>query len=203
MTHIRALEGQRLGPYEVVEPLGQGGMAVVYKAFQPTLERYVAVKVLPPHFLYEPGVRQRFDQEAKTIARLEHPHILSIYDYGQQGDILYLVMPVVVGGTLSDWLAGMPTLELALRVFSKLLGALDYAHAAQVVHRDIKPSVGARCRRASASVATAGRACDSPRTPTPFGRGAPSARDLAPLRGRPRPSYSRCSRRRVAGDAMQ
>ncbi|HZU06897.1 MAG TPA: serine/threonine protein kinase, partial [Chloroflexota bacterium] len=90
-TRISELEGRWLGPYQVVELLGRGGMAVVYKALQPTLRRYVAIKVLPPAFALDPTFRSRFQQEAETIARLQHPNILPIYDYGQDGDLPYLV----------------------------------------------------------------------------------------------------------------
>ncbi|MBX5491604.1 MAG: hypothetical protein IRZ14_10635, partial [Chloroflexi bacterium] len=86
-TRISELEGQRLGPYQVMERIGQGGMAFVYKAMQPTLRRHVAIKVLPPYFVHEENFRARFQQEAETVARLVHPNILPIFDYGQHGDI--------------------------------------------------------------------------------------------------------------------
>src|SRR5579884_2778561 len=139
-TRISELEGQSLGPYQVVELLGRGGMAVVYKALQPTLRRYVAIKVLPPAFALDPTFRSRFQQEAETIARLQHPNILPIYDYGQDGDLPYLVMPLVTGGTLRTWLAGRPPLARVVPVLLRLLDALDYAHRQRVVHRDLKPS---------------------------------------------------------------
>jgi len=139
-TRISQLEGQRLGPYQIVELIGRGGMAFVYKALQPTLRRYVAIKVLPPYFAHEENFRARFQQEAETVARLEHPNILPIYDYGQQGDVPYIVMPLITGGTLRDWLARGVSLPRALTVLSRILQALDYAHAQGVIHRDIKPS---------------------------------------------------------------
>ncbi len=77
------LIGQTLGQYRIIEQLGKGGMATVFKAFQPSLERYVAVKVLPPYFAHEEGFSERFVREARSIARLDHPHILPIYDFGQ------------------------------------------------------------------------------------------------------------------------
>ncbi len=101
-TRISELEGQRLGAYQIVELVGRGGMAVVYKALQPALRRYVAIKVLPPYFVHEEGFRGRFQQEAEVVARLEHPNILTIFDYGQEGDVPFIVMPFVAGGTLRD-----------------------------------------------------------------------------------------------------
>src|SRR3954449_10815151 len=101
---ISEMEGQRLGPYQLVEMIGRGGMAVVYKALQPTLHRYVAIKVLPGTFVHEEDFRARFQREAETVARLEHPNILPVYDYGQEGETPYIVMPLVTGGELSDWL---------------------------------------------------------------------------------------------------
>jgi serine/threonine protein kinase len=141
-TRISELEGQRLGPYEIVSLIGRGGMAVVYKALQPTLRRHVAIKVLPAYFVHEEGFRTRFQQEAETAARLEHPNILPIFDYGQEGDLPYIVMPLVTGGTLREWLRNPVPLESALQVFGRILSALGYAHTRQpaIIHRDIKPS---------------------------------------------------------------
>src|SRR5947209_3201803 len=115
-------------------------MAVVYRALQPTLRRHVAIKVLPPYLAHEPGFLDRFQREAETVARLDHPNILPIYDFGQEGDVPYIVMPLVTGGTLRDWLSKPVPLERALQVFSRILAALEYAHSQRVVHRDIKPT---------------------------------------------------------------
>ena len=141
-TVIDALAGQRLGHYQIVERIGRGGMAVVYKALQPTLRRHVAIKVLPAYFVHEPGFRGRFQQEAETVAQLEHPNILPIFDFGQDGDLPYIVMPLVTGGTLRDWLAQSVSLERAIQAFSRILDALEYAHTREpaIVHRDIKPT---------------------------------------------------------------
>jgi len=141
-TFISELRGRRLGPYQLEELIGRGGMAVVYKALQPALRRHVAIKVLPAYFVHAEGFLARFRQEAEMVAHLEHPNILPIYDYGQEGDVPYIVMPLVSGGTLRQWLGEGPTLDRALRVFSHLLSALDYAHTRQpsIVHRDLKPS---------------------------------------------------------------
>jgi serine/threonine-protein kinase len=139
-ARISGLEGQRLGPYQVVEMIGRGGMAVVYKALQVSLHRYVAIKVLPPYFVHEEGFLDRFQQEANTVARLQHPNILSVYDFSQEGDVPYIVMPLITGGTLRTWLRQRVPLTRALPVFNLILSALEYAHAQQVVHLDIKPN---------------------------------------------------------------
>src|SRR5262245_17350830 len=99
------LLGQTIGPYHIVERLGAGGMAEVYKAFHPRLERYVALKFMRSALAAEPDFLQRFEREAKTLARLDHPHIVQIYDFGEQQGRSYLVMQYFAGGTLKDWLA--------------------------------------------------------------------------------------------------
>ena len=138
---MQDLTGQTLGQYRIIEPLGQGGMATVFKAFQPSLERYVAVKVLPPYYAHEPGFSERFIREAKAVARLEHPHILPVYDFGQEGDYTYIVMKYVPAGTLKDQIvSGAMTTEQASTIISQLAQALDYAHEQGIIHRDIKPS---------------------------------------------------------------
>ena len=103
-TRISELEGHQLGPYQIVESVGQGGMAFVYKALQPALQRFVAVKVLPPYLVHDDNFRARFRQEAETAAKLEHPNILPVFDYGDDGDFPYIVMSLVTGGTMEDWL---------------------------------------------------------------------------------------------------
>ncbi len=96
------LTGKHFGPYHITAPLGEGGMAAVYKAFQPSVDRYVAIKILPKHFAEDPQFIKRFDQEAKVLAKLQHPHILPIHDYGQSEGYTYMVMPLVSGGDLSE-----------------------------------------------------------------------------------------------------
>ena len=109
--------GTKLGPYEILSPLGAGGMGEVYKARDTRLERTVAVKVLPSHMSASPEVRQRFEREAKTISQLSHPHICALYDVGREGETEYLVMEYLEGETLSDRLAkGALPLEQTLRV---------------------------------------------------------------------------------------
>ncbi len=135
-----SLLGHVLGKYEIVDLLGRGGMATVYKAYQRDVDRYVAVKVLPPHPGQDADFVERFRLEARTIARLQHPHILPLYDYGNQDDILYLVTPYLEGGSLSDRIqqGPMPLSEVE-RVLQQIASALDYAHKHGMIHRDIKP----------------------------------------------------------------
>jgi eukaryotic-like serine/threonine-protein kinase len=100
--------GTRLGPYEVVSPIGAGGMGEVFRARDTRLDRTVAVKVLPPYLSASPEARQRFEREAKTISQLSHPHICALYDVGRDGQTEYLVMELLEGETLSDRLAKGP-----------------------------------------------------------------------------------------------
>ena len=132
--------GTRLGPYEILAPLGAGGMGEVYKARDTRLERTVAVKVLPSHMSASPEVRQRFEREAKTISQLSHPHICALYDVGREGETEYLVMEYLEGETLLDRLAKGPLpLEQTLRYGTEIADALDKAHRQGIVHRDLKP----------------------------------------------------------------
>ena len=132
--------GTRLGPYEILSPLGAGGMGEVYKARDTRLERTVAVKVLPSHMSASPEVRQRFEREAKTISQLSHPHICALYDVGREGETEYLVMEYLEGETLSDRLGKGPLpLEQTLKFGAQIADALDKAHRQGIVHRDLKP----------------------------------------------------------------
>src|SRR6266542_3016047 len=94
--------GQNLGPYRIVEQIGQGGMATVYKAFQPALSREVAIKILPGYFLHDQTFLERFRREATAVANLHHPSILPVYDYGEADGVAYLVTELIGGGTLAD-----------------------------------------------------------------------------------------------------
>lgn len=131
-----------LGGYELVEELGQGGMAAVYKAFQPKLERWVAVKVLDPGYISDDSdVLARFRREAKAIALLRHPNILTVYDYGEEEGLAYIVMEYVEGGTLKDRLRGEPFgWERAVNLSIGVGRALAFAHGQGIIHRDVKPA---------------------------------------------------------------
>jgi len=132
--------GSRLGPYEILSPLGADGMGEVYKARDTRLDRTVAVKVLSSHLSSSAEVRQRFEREAKTISQLSHPHICALYDVGQEGETEYLVMEYLEGETLSERLVkGALPLEQTLRYGVEIADALDKAHRQGIVHRDLKP----------------------------------------------------------------
>ncbi len=132
--------GARLGPYEILVPLGAGGMGEVYLARDTRLERTVAVKVLPARFAASPELRQRFEREARAVAALSHPHICALYDVGSQEGIDYLVMEYLEGETLAARLEKGPLpLEQALRYAIQVADALAQAHRQGVFHRDLKP----------------------------------------------------------------
>lgn len=139
------LIGTSLGNYRVLTSLGQGGMARVYKAYQENLDREVAVKVLPPWYAADRNFVERFHLEAKLVARLTHPNIVTVHDASEHNGHLYIVMQLVDGGTLKQRLDAllwqgmtMDTAE-AVTIFSQLADSLAYAHAQGIIHRDIKP----------------------------------------------------------------
>lgn len=133
--------GQTLGAYKIIEKIGAGGMATVYKAYQPSMERYVAIKVLPSDLAEDEEFVIRFKREARTIAKLEHPHILPVFDYGEENGIAYFVMRYLDTGTLRDKLqTSTLTLDDIDRIFTQLTDALGYAHKQGVIHRDLKPA---------------------------------------------------------------
>ena len=127
--------------YELEGEIGRGGMSVVYRARDKRLNRPVAIKVLPPELTYDPAIRPRFTREAQTSAHLSHPHIVPIYDVGEQDGIAYLVMAYVSGGNLGSLLAREPKqpIEEVRRILAEVASALEYAHVRGVIHRDIKP----------------------------------------------------------------
>ena len=133
--------GTRLGPYEVVAPIGAGGMGEVYRARDMRLGRDVAVKVLPSHLSESAEARARFEREARVVSGLNHPHICVLHDLGRENGIDYLVMELVEGETLAQRIARgpLPTAEVQ-RLGAEIADALDRAHRAGVVHRDLKPS---------------------------------------------------------------
>ncbi len=135
------LVGTQLGKYQLRAEIGRGGMGTVYLGYDPMLDRKVAIKVLAPHLVWEPGFVERFLREARSAARLRHPNIVTIYDVGQQEDRYYIVMEYLAGQTLAQYIAqgGPFSSKHALPVLSQLADALDYAHRQGLIHRDVKP----------------------------------------------------------------
>lgn len=134
-------EGQNLGPYRVLNQLGQGGMATVYKGYHPRLDRYIAIKVVHQAFLEDPAFLSRFEREAQIVAKLDHPHIVPVFDYAEHEGQPYLVMKYIEGRTLKNRLsAGALPLDQIVNLMETVGNALDYAHKQGILHRDIKPS---------------------------------------------------------------
>jgi len=131
----------KLGPYEIRAEIGKGGMATVYRAYQPAVDRDVAIKVIHNNGLAEPNAAERFQREAQIIARLEHPHILPVYDFNGTNNPPYIVMRLLDGGTLRDVIdhKALPFDEIGY-ILRQTASALDYAHSRGIVHRDVKPS---------------------------------------------------------------
>src|SRR5512145_3236936 len=133
--------GENVGPYRIVEQLGQGGMATVYKAYHASLDRYVALKALHPAFMEDKTFLARFQREARVVAKLEHPNIVPVYDYSEHEQRPYLVMKYIEGDTLKARLNQGPlTSEEINQIVDSVGSALAYAHKQGVLHRDIKPS---------------------------------------------------------------
>src|SRR5713101_8260171 len=133
--------GTKLGPYEIVSPLGAGGMGEVYRACDTRLDRDVAVKVLPTSLSSDLSLRQRLEREAKAVSKLSHPHICALHDIGQQDGVDFLVMELVEGETLEQRLTKGPLPpEQTARFAGQIAGALAHAHKLGIVHRDLKPS---------------------------------------------------------------
>ncbi|NTU78229.1 MAG: protein kinase [Chloroflexales bacterium] len=141
MTELNLI-GTTLGRFEILKELGRGGMAVVYQARQTDLDRIVALKVLPPALTHDASYVARFHQEARSAARLEHPHIMPIYEVGEAGGLHYIAMKYIAGRTVKDLVQDMGSLPVqqAAIILAQVGDALDYAHRQGVIHRDIKPS---------------------------------------------------------------
>ena len=133
------LLGAQIGHYLIREPLGQGGMAKVYKGYQEHLDRWVAIKVLPIYYAADQNFVNRFKLEAQAMARLSHPNIITVHDAGEQEGRLYIVMAYMGGGTLKDRLTGVMEARSALPIIRQVADALNYAHERSIIHRDVKP----------------------------------------------------------------
>jgi serine/threonine protein kinase/tetratricopeptide (TPR) repeat protein len=134
------LIGQEVGQYRIAEPIGQGGMATVFKAYQPSLERFVALKVVPNRHALAGGFSERFLREARAIAQLNHPNILPILEYGQEPEFSYIVTKLVTRGTLKERLEEPLELGQVVEIIAQIGDALDHAHERGILHRDVKPS---------------------------------------------------------------
>ncbi|MGD2252820.1 MAG: protein kinase [Anaerolineales bacterium] len=133
--------GDSVGPYRIIEKLGRGGMATVFKAYHGALDRFVALKMLHPAFTQDPSFLKRFQREARLVAKLEHPNIVPIYDYAEHAGQPYLVMKFVEGDTLKARLAQGPvSREEGVRIAKAVAEALAFAHKQGILHRDVKPS---------------------------------------------------------------
>ncbi|TAK14486.1 MAG: tetratricopeptide repeat protein [Anaerolineae bacterium] len=139
---MQELIGKTLGGYQIIEQIGKGGMASIFKAYQPSLDREVAIKIMPPYFAQQDeSFTTRFKREARAIAKLRHPNILVVMDFGEEGEYAYIVMEYIAAGTLKEQMEQGPmTLRQISTLVGQIAGALDYAHTEGVVHRDIKPS---------------------------------------------------------------
>ncbi len=134
------LIGAQLGQYTIIQEIGRGGMATVYSAKQTSMNRTVAIKVLPRHFLHDPGFLERFNREVEVISGLEHPHILPIYDYGETEGVPFIAMRYLGGGSMAQMVRrGVPSLDELRKPFNQIAEALDYAHRQGIIHRDLKP----------------------------------------------------------------
>jgi len=135
-----SLVGMTLGQYELHAPLGQGGMATVYRGLQPSLSRTVAVKVLPLDRLPDPTLPARFRREARLAASLMHPNVVPVYDFGEWQGYLYIVMALITGGTLKDRMERPLPLASVVQLVGQVADALAYAHGQAIFHRDVKPT---------------------------------------------------------------
>lgn len=131
---------EKIGRYVIKSELGRGGMATVYRAFDPSFDREVAIKVLPREMLHDPQFRSRFEREIKLVAALEHPSIVPVYDVGEEDGQPYFVMRYMPGGSLSNLIEqGKFSIQDTARIVEKIAQGLAYAHRKGVIHRDLKP----------------------------------------------------------------
>ncbi|MFN8377708.1 MAG: serine/threonine-protein kinase [Anaerolineae bacterium] len=134
------LSGKVLGQFEIMDEIGRGGMATVYRARQRSINRIVAIKVLPPALMHDPAFYERFTREVDVISHLEHPHILPIYDYGETEGIPFIAMRYLAGGSMAQVVRrGLPAFGWLVKPLDQIGQALDYAHQQGVIHRDLKP----------------------------------------------------------------
>ena len=134
------LGGSRLGRYRVIEQIGRGGMASVFRAHDPVYDRHVAIKVVPSYRPDDQAFVERFSREAEAVFALDHPNIIKFYDVGEDKGFSYIVMEYVTGGTLEDRLTGRLPLAEVLELLTPFADALDYGHGQGIVHRDLKPT---------------------------------------------------------------
>src|SRR5574340_400609 len=170
--------GSKLGPYEILAPLGAGGMGEVYRARDTRLERTVAVKILPTRLASDPAIRERFEREAKTISNLNHSHICTVYDVGHENELAYLVMEYLEGETLASRLerGPLPTDQL-LRIGIQIADALEKAHQQGIIHRDLKPG-NIMLTKTGAKLLDFGLAKPTPRSDTALTTMATAAKPL-------------------------
>ena len=135
------LVGHEIGQYQVQDEIAKGGMATVYRAYQPSMNRDVAIKILPSSFSHDASFEERFYREVSIIASLQHPHILPVYDFGTYNNMPFIAMAYLSGGTLSDWMKEESlSVDEVIRVIRQIADALDFAHSKGILHRDFKPA---------------------------------------------------------------